>query len=148
MKTILVPVDLSAATSRVCLEACKLAKLMGGRALFLHVLPAPVVMVRDYYAFDTGHMAQAITAMEKEGMRKLGAVAARYAKSSGVKVDFAQVVGAPVQEILAKAKSSRASYIVMGSHGHGAMFDLLIGSTTQGVLRKANCPVVIVQPKK
>lgn len=148
MKTILVPVDLSDATSRVSLEACKLAKSMDGRVLFLHVLPAPAAMMQDYYAFDTGHMAQAITALEKEGLRKLSAVAARYAKSSGVKVDFVQVIGRPVPEILAKAKSSKASYIVMGSHGYGAVFDLLIGSTTQGVLRKASCPVVIVRSKK
>jgi nucleotide-binding universal stress UspA family protein len=32
----------------------------------------------------------------------------------------------------------------MGSHGHTALYDLLVGSTTHQVLRKAKCPVVIV----
>jgi nucleotide-binding universal stress UspA family protein len=34
----------------------------------------------------------------------------------------------------------------MGSHGHNAFYDLLVGTTTHGVLRKATCPVVIVPP--
>jgi nucleotide-binding universal stress UspA family protein len=36
----------------------------------------------------------------------------------------------------------------MGSHGHGAFYDLLVGSTTQGVLKRATCPVVIVPTSK
>jgi nucleotide-binding universal stress UspA family protein len=36
----------------------------------------------------------------------------------------------------------------MGSHGHTAFYDLLVGSTTHGVLMRANCPVVIVPPEK
>jgi len=30
----------------------------------------------------------------------------------------------------------------MGTHGHGAIYDLLVGSTTHGVLEKAPCPVL------
>jgi len=37
---------------------------------------------------------------------------------------------------------------VMGSHGHTALYDLLLGSTTHGVLFRAPCPVVIVPPKR
>jgi nucleotide-binding universal stress UspA family protein len=36
----------------------------------------------------------------------------------------------------------------MGSHGHTAFYDLLVGSTTQGVLKKAPCPVLIVPAEK
>jgi nucleotide-binding universal stress UspA family protein len=37
---------------------------------------------------------------------------------------------------------------VMGSHGHTALYDLLVGSTTHGVLMRAQCPVVIVPSAK
>jgi len=57
-----------------------------------------------------------------------------------------QRLGDPVTEILARARG--ASFVVMGSHGHGAMYDLLVGSTAQGVLRKAPCPVLIVPPAR
>ncbi len=51
-------------------------------------------------------------------------------------------------EILEAARICEADYIVMGSHGHNAFYDLLVGTTTHGVMRKAPCPVVIVPTAK
>lgn len=34
----------------------------------------------------------------------------------------------------------------MGSHGHGGLHHLLMGSVAEGVLRKAHCPVMLVPP--
>ena len=48
--------------------------------------------------------------------------------------------------IIEQAQKSRAAYIVMGSHGHSALYDLLAGSTTTGVLKRSTCPVLIVPP--
>lgn len=50
----------------------------------------------------------------------------------------------PSEVIAAEATRRGADYIVMGSHGHTGLYDLLIGSTTGGVLKRASCPVVIV----
>jgi nucleotide-binding universal stress UspA family protein len=36
---------------------------------------------------------------------------------------------------------------MLGSHGHGALFHLLIGSVSEGVIRQASCPVIIVPAK-
>lgn len=146
MKNILVPVDLSAATSRVCEAACDLARSVGGRVILLHVVAPPPVVMNEYYAFDTGHLAQAMAAMEKNSARKLAALMKRFGKRSPVRIE--QVAGLPVATILAKAASTKAAYRVLGSHGHGAMFDLLVGSTTHGVLRKARCPVLVVPAGK
>ena len=55
-----------------------------------------------------------------------------------------QLTGHPVSSILAKAAATKAAYIVLGSHGHGAVYDLIVGSTTHGVLRRARCPVLVV----
>lgn len=142
MKTILVPVDLSAATARVCAAACDLAKLIDGRIVLLHVVPPPPIMMNDYYAFDTGHLAMAMAATEKSATLKLRSLARRYAQRCPVQT--VQVTGQPVGTILARARATKAAYIVLGSHGHGAMFDLLVGSTASGVLRKARCPVLVV----
>jgi nucleotide-binding universal stress UspA family protein len=59
-----------------------------------------------------------------------------------------QVVGSPVQHITSEAERTEADYIVMGSHGHTALYELLVGSTTHGVLKRAHCPVVIVPAGK
>jgi nucleotide-binding universal stress UspA family protein len=53
-------------------------------------------------------------------------------------------VGPPIPHILAEAERTDADYIIMGSHGHTALYDLLVGSTTHGILRKARCPVVVI----
>jgi nucleotide-binding universal stress UspA family protein len=36
----------------------------------------------------------------------------------------------------------------MGSHGHGALYNLLVGGTASGVIQKSPCPVVIVPTQK
>lgn len=143
MKTILVPVDLSAATTKVCDAACELAKHLDARLVLLHVELPPPVMLADYYAFDSGVMAEAVTAGEKFAERRLKALA-RLVSRLQLQVECQQVTGQAVAVILARAAALKADYIVLGSHGHGAVFDLLVGSTTQGVLRKAPCPVLVV----
>ena len=142
MKTILVPVDLSAATARVCAAACDLARLMKGRVVLLHGVTPPPVVMNEYYAYERGQLAQAVIDAEKSAGLKLRALARRLAGKCPVQA--VQITGQPVRAILAKAAATKAAYVVMGSHGHGAMFDLLVGSTTHGVMRKARCPVLVV----
>lgn len=100
-------------------------------------------MMSDVYAFDARQLTELSTAAEKSAVEKLRALAHHCAKRD-VRVTTVQRTGIPVAAIIAKAISTRATYIVMGSHGHGAMYDLLVGSTTHGVLKKAPCPVLIV----
>ena len=143
MKTILVPVDFSPATTQVCDAAESLARLIGARLVFFHVIQTPPFLYNDYYSFDTGTMADVVAAGENAAEAKLKSLCRRYAKKNPA-VEMRQRQGAPTQTILKEAKSLKASYVVIGSHGHGAVFDLLVGSTTHGVLRKARCPVLVV----
>jgi nucleotide-binding universal stress UspA family protein len=46
--------------------------------------------------------------------------------------------------ILAQADQLQADLIVVGSHGHGATYDLLVGSISSGVIRKSKVPVLVV----
>lgn len=143
MKTILVPVDLSAATAPVCDAACDLAQRIGARLELLHIVEPPPVVMSDYYAFDAGAMASAVAAGEKYANEELRDLGARCARKR-VRVRTVQRTGHAVTEIVSEATTRRAVYIVIGSHGHTAVYDLLVGSTTQGVLRKAPCPVLVV----
>jgi len=127
----------------VCDAACDLARLVEARLLLLHVVQPPPAMVTEMYAIETGQVAEMLTAAERAGTERLRELAALCAKR-GVKAETVRGHGLPVSEIL--ARSAEADYVVMGSHGHGAVYDLLVGSTTHGVLKKARCPVVIVPP--
>jgi nucleotide-binding universal stress UspA family protein len=43
------------------------------------------------------------------------------------------------------AKERAAQAIVVGAHGHSALTELILGSTSRDVVRRAPCPVVIVR---
>jgi nucleotide-binding universal stress UspA family protein len=63
---------------------------------------------------------------------------------AGLKVTLHQPTGITVEEILECARTIKADVIVMGRHGHGAMYNLLVGSVTEGVLKRATVPVLLV----
>jgi len=59
---------------------------------------------------------------------------------AGLKVTLHESTGAVVEEILREADAIKPDLIVMGRHGHGAMYNLLVGSVTEGVLKAAAVP--------
>jgi nucleotide-binding universal stress UspA family protein len=43
------------------------------------------------------------------------------------------------------AKRQRADLIVMGTHGHGALAKIVLGSVAERVISQASCPVMTVR---
>ena len=58
--------------------------------------------------------------------------------SEAVSGDSLQLIGEPVSMILEQAGKLSADYIVMGSHGHTALHDVIVGSVCAGVLKQAD----------
>ena len=54
-------------------------------------------------------------------------------------------VGQPSTEITSYAKEQDIDLIVMGTHGHGPIGEMLIGSVADKVVRTAPCPVLTVR---
>lgn len=54
-------------------------------------------------------------------------------------------MGRPFAEIIAYAREHNINLIVMGTHGRGAIAHVLLGSTTEKVVRKAPCAVLTVR---
>ncbi|MBQ62561.1 MAG: universal stress protein [Gammaproteobacteria bacterium] len=52
--------------------------------------------------------------------------------------------GDPLENILQASKACRADLIVMSTTGHDGFLDALRGSTTERVVRGANCPVLAI----
>ena len=52
--------------------------------------------------------------------------------------------GPGVTTTLKEAEELQAGLIVVGTHGHGAVYDALIGSYSAGVIRKSKLPVLVV----
>jgi universal stress protein A len=51
----------------------------------------------------------------------------------------------PAEEIVKYAKAHNLDLIVMGTHGRGAVAQLLVGSVAERVVRTAPCPVLTVR---
>ena len=143
MKTILVPVDFSPATHAVLNAARKLADVTGDRVVLLHVVEPPVISTD--YGLTLDMMQETLVAFRKTGEQQLAHLEKELA-AHDVAVSARQVDGHPSAQILDQARRLRADYIVLGSHGHNAIYDLLVGSTAHTVLQNAPCPVVIVPP--
>jgi len=139
MKTVLAAVDFSPVTDSVLAVVAGLARALGSRVLLLHVVPSPPPM--SSYQIGDDEAAQLLAATEKDAARRLGNLTGLLA---GVPTETLTATGIPADEIVREALGSGADFIVVGSHGHTALYDLLVGSTTHGVLKKAACPVLIV----
>ena len=144
MKTILAPLDFSSATEKVLHAATSLAVDIDGRVVLLHVVQPP--LVTSDYGLEMGSVQATIVANEQAARRRLEEFKNRL-REHLTAVDTVLGSGPPIPEILEQGHKFKADYIVMGSHGHTALYDLLVGGTTHGILRKAPCPVVIVPPE-
>ncbi len=141
MKTILTPVDFSGVTMQVVEQAGDLAKALGCSVELFHALAPPVNVVT--YAMPVEAFAKEIEFAQEQALRKLGELKRHLdAKEVSCTTKFTQ--GHTVSSILEEAATIQAAFIVMGSHGHGAIYELLAGSTTHGVLHRAPCPVVVL----
>lgn len=54
-------------------------------------------------------------------------------------------IGRPFLDIINYSREHNISLIVMGTHGRGAIAQILLGSTTEKVVRKAPCAVMTVR---
>lgn len=143
MKTILAPVDFSSATKAVVAEATSLARALEARVVLLSVIQPPVALP-EYAVWD--NIAEITAAGEKSAAKNLSRLQSDLERD-GIQTETLQFVGSPIAHIVKQATRLKADFIVMGSHGHTALYDLLVGSTTHGVLMRANCPVVVLPAK-
>jgi nucleotide-binding universal stress UspA family protein len=143
-KVVLTPVDFSNVTDRVLREATALARMLRGRVTLVHVTE-PTTGVVDYAAIVVA-VAQVNEAAVKHAIQRLAELE-QQVRNEGVPADSIHLTGTPVSEIIEQARKLPADYIVIGSHGHTAFYDLLVGGTAHGVLKRAACPVVIVPPR-
>jgi nucleotide-binding universal stress UspA family protein len=145
MKTILAPVDFSSISEHVLAVAAELARaLHGSVVLFYAVRPAqlatPFVMEIEASEELTAALEQAADAQLLEFKNLLA--------EKGVESRVLRLPGYPGTMIVDQARKLPADYIVIGSHSHTALYDVVLGSTTSIVLKTAPCPVIVVPPVK
>ncbi len=144
MKTFLVPIDFSAVTERVIEAAAAHAKAFQGRVALLHVIQPPVVAGGEY-ALPADIVEEAVSTNQRIALQKLDGRLETF-RAAQIECSASTVIGVPDRAILDAAEKLGADCIIMGSHGHGRLYDFLVGSTASGVIKRAKCAVTVIPP--
>jgi nucleotide-binding universal stress UspA family protein len=139
-KVILSPVDFSKGSDRAVEQAAILAKALGANVELLHVYQLPALALPDGVMVGTTDFAAKLRSHAHEALdlhRERLAV-------DGVHASCQLIEGSPLETILARAKESGASMIVLGTHGRSGFKRFALGSTAEAVVRHATVPVLTV----
>jgi len=142
---ILVCVDLSDSTEIIMKRIEEVANCLSARVWLLHnALPDP-----DTVEFKVDPLAARESLAKKFHVEhcQIQALADRLRKA-GIDTTALLVHGSTVEAILTEASDLDVDMIVVGSHGRGAMYQLLVGSVSEGVLHKSRVPVLVVPTHK
>jgi nucleotide-binding universal stress UspA family protein len=130
-------------TDRVMDIARDLATRTASHVYVLHVAePEP-----DFVGYDVGpDVVRDQVAEEYHREHRQVQRLADSLRSSDVGATALLIQGSIVETIIREADRLDADLVVVGSHGHGAVFDLLVGSISEGLVRRSSRPVLVVPP--
>ena len=146
MKTILVPIDFSDVTARVIATAVEMSQAFGGKMILLHVFPPdPAFLGYEAGPINVRDNVERDFAAEQKRLEELKATIDGVSREN---IELRHIEGPTTDRILDIAEDENAGLIVIGSHSHTSIYEMLVGSVTHGVQRHARCPVVVVPAVK
>ncbi|MEQ8324402.1 MAG: universal stress protein [Vicingaceae bacterium] len=143
MKRIVVPTDFSDCAMSALKVAATISDKTGAVISLVHTYELPV------YGFTSGHLmydGEQIGNIKKEIEEELQKIAhLDFVKKHTVEKFL--LPDSSIDEIVSHKVLKNADMIVMGSHGTSGWREDIIGSNTERIIRKAKCPVLVVQEK-
>ena len=144
IKNILFPTDFSDVALVALQHARELADAFDARLSCLHVIDEAYL-----YWSSVGPESLPLGPPPEELNLLVEARMDRFAQEhlGGMKhpVKTKIATGRPFAEIIRYARENEIDLIVMATHGRGALAHVLLGSTTEKVVRKASCAVLTVR---
>ena len=120
----------------------RMAEAMQADVRCIYVVEEPQI----YSTLDMGPIAiPSVTELVRNAETRIDAFIKANLKAFGSAPKASVLVGRPAEEIANYARDHDAAMIIMTTHGYSGVKHLLLGSTTEGVLRHANCPVLSIR---
>ena len=148
---VLVGVDLSESTEKIVKKAKEVAKAISAKVWIIHIVkPEPADFYigghepdSDKFETDPKSFRDSLAKRFHVEHRTLQEIADRLRKA-GLDTTALLVEGEPAETMLKEASKLDVDIIIVGSHGRGAMHQLLMGSVSEGVIRRSECPILVV----
>lgn len=140
IETILVPIDFETPSKHALAYAFELAEALAAKVHVITAYELPIASFPDGVLVATAEIAGRLIDATQRG---LDDACAPY-RDRDVPLTSSIVQADPREAILDVAKEKNASLIVMGTHGRKGLARMLIGSTTEAVVRAAEVPVLTV----
>ena len=137
VRSILCPVDFSEQSRHALLWANAISQSRGGQLTVLSV-------VQPLLAQAAGIRLGADLAPDGGEPALRDFVEATLPEAMHSRIGVETTIGDPADAILQAASRLNVGLVVMGTHGLGGFRKLLLGSTTEHVLRRTECPVLAV----
>jgi nucleotide-binding universal stress UspA family protein len=142
VKSILCPIDFSEFSIRAYHYAVSLAEHYEAKLVALHIVELWKYPFADFAAYETD-FAKVSAALDEGGEARLQEFVGNHSPE-----EFHPLVavnqGNASDLILSFAQEQNIELIVMGTHGRRGFDRLVLGSTTDRVMRRAPCPVLAI----
>ncbi|MDX1624690.1 MAG: universal stress protein [Gemmatimonadota bacterium] len=142
-RRILVPIDFSPAAEEAIRTARELAGDSEARITLLHVVEQAIVP--DFYYPVSGSLFLDVPELRSDAEDQLRRLWER-AGGSDVPVEFRVTEGWSGSTIPRFAEENGIDLVVMPTHGLRGVERLLLGSTTDKVVRRTPCPILVMRP--
>jgi nucleotide-binding universal stress UspA family protein len=144
-KSILVPSDFSEYSDRALQKAIDLAREYKSRIYLLHVIDEGLQQCVADYCLTPEVMEKMEIEDRAATQKRLEQQVSRIPDAAGLDISYDIRKGYPAEEILKDQKEKNPDLIVIASHGRTGLLHNLLGSTTDKVLKRASCPVLLVR---
>ncbi len=149
MKSILVPTDFSEQANNALDFAAQIAEKNNADVLLLHVLEHP-----SESAFNTMGIVASDDPMENIYMVKMMEAAKIKMEEivaddtyKNIKLEYNIIIGRAFEQITRTLSAKECDLVIMGTTGSSGFEEMLVGSNTERVVRRATCPVISVKNK-
>lgn len=142
LKRILVPVDFSDCSRKAMQYAVPFARQFGATISLLFVVQ-PYMPISDMVPLDVEEIE---SRMRETGESELATLKASI--DPDVKAETTVRLGNPHLEIVRAAQELPADLIILSTHGRTGFSHVLMGSTTERVVRHAKCPVLVLREQE
>lgn len=138
---ILIAVDLSETTADIIKKGIELAGKLEAEVVIASIIPIYIDYLQSQMAMVPIQWDEMYAEQKKATILALNEVKTKYPSTP---IQALVEIGNPKLDIIEKAITEKATYIVVGTHGRTGLYHAVMGSTAEYIVRHATVPVLVV----